>query len=192
MQKHTQNLSSRTMTKRNVAQSTVIFSVVVVFITLAVIGAAAYLDFSEDIKQADQEKSIPERIADQKRKAKVQELEFALELQASDLVAKADERVQALKKLQQNINKVNQKIAIVADKLENKIQPIAQAQQRLLNSQILRKLADLKAKEDYQNRLNFYFAMQNQTQFEAYYNVSMVFKARASADISNEWNAKYF
>lgn len=106
-------LDSRTITKRNVAQSTVIFSVVVAVITLVAIGTVAYFDFSENAKTAAKEKSIPEMIAEIKKKSALHRKQAELAAQSEDLVATMDKRVANVKELEKNLQKVDSKIAAI-------------------------------------------------------------------------------
>jgi len=115
-----QTLASKTITKRNVAQSSVIFSVVVAVITLGVIATVAYVDIKEEIESVSAEKSIPEMIAEQKIKSEENRKQAVLASQAEDLVLTMDQRVEDLKQLEQKVKKVNEQLNFIHTNLQSK------------------------------------------------------------------------
>lgn len=113
-----QSLASKTITKRNVAQSSVIFSVVVAVVTLGVIGTVAYIDFTENNDSVALEKSIPELIAEQKVRLSENHRQVELISQAEDLVLTMDQRVDDLKRLDAKVKKANDQLNFIATNLQ--------------------------------------------------------------------------
>lgn len=116
-----QSLASKTITKRNVAQSSVIFSVVVAVITLGVIAGVAYVDITENNDSIAQEKSIPELIAEQKVRLKENHRQVELLSQAEDLVATMDKRVEDLKQLDEKVKSVSEQLNYVASNVQTDV-----------------------------------------------------------------------
>ncbi|MBL7003276.1 MAG: hypothetical protein ISR69_04545 [Gammaproteobacteria bacterium] len=181
-----QSLRSKTITKRNVAQSTVIFSVVVVTLTVSALAAMAYLDFTESNDSASAEKTIPQMIAEQKIKAaKIREA-AELKAQSSELVVALDKRVEGLKQLEKKFKKVEQQMETL--KFVTNTSPAvqnAQVQQfqstyPLQNNQHIY-LDDVYGRRTvYQlnSAVNYKTKQQSNAQGEASYSIKVTFKAR--------------
>lgn len=118
-----QSLASKTMTKRNVAQSSVIFSVVVTVITLGVIATVAYVDITQDNDTASIEKFIPELIAEQKTRLAKNHTKVELLSQAEDLVSKMDHRVEELKQLDAKVQKIDEQLNFIETSLQENLKP---------------------------------------------------------------------
>lgn len=210
-------LDSKTITKRNVAQSTVIFSVVVALLTLGAIGATAYFDFYDDANSASKEKTIPEMIAEIKKKSELHRKQAELAAQSEDLVVAVDQRVEDMKKLEQKLQKVEEKLVFVNDQAQTPVatqkivstanqasvstdtQNIALAPQVLNNSvsyaQLLndaQNYLDYRKKwAEYQQKQRFQFTHHNNASMEAFYSVSLHFRARGNMDAAQDWSGSH-
>ena len=130
-----QSLASKTITKRNVAQSSVIFSVVVAVITLGVIAGVAYLDITENNESVSLEKSIPELIAEQKIRLEENHRDVELQSQAEDLVITLDQRVDDLKQLDEKVKKVNEQLNFMAANLQTETET-AETKHKQVNNNV--------------------------------------------------------
>lgn len=208
-----QSLASKKITRRNVAQSSVVFSVVVAVITLGVIATVAYVDITEEIDSVTSEKSIPERIAAQKLRAEENRKQAELKLQAHELVVNMDKRVDDLNQKIQNANK---QLNFVTTKLEAKApeqnKPVITTVKAVLsqNNTTLTQQDALKAQHYIQSVFNqnhaakVSFSQQGTADGDVFFDVSWLFKARgdmgikqdfsfnAQGNSQNNWNAKTF
>ncbi len=205
-----QSLSSKTITKRNAAQSSVIFSVVVAVITLGVIATVAYVDITEEIDSVSAEKSIPERIAEQKVRAEANRKEAELLSQAKDLVITMDKRVDDLNQLEQKVKQINEQLNFVSTKLEVSVDepkaPIATAIKAVQTSDN----SSLTQQQNFKSILDQNYAAKINAGFhgtaagEVFFDISWLFQARGNmglkqdftfnqqANSQNNWNAKTF
>ena len=214
------SLSSKTITKRNVAQSSVIFSVVVAIITLGVIATVAYVDIKEEIDSIATEKSIPEMIAEQKLRSEENRKKVELISQAEDLVMIMDQRANDLKQLEKKVSQTNEQLNFINANLQ------AEPSEKLVNAPIapqamfntiktVQTQADNMTQQSdnsFEQYINAIFdqnhafkiksAQSATASGEVFFEVSWLFKARGSMGMQqnflynhqlntqNQWNAK--
>lgn len=196
-----QNLSSKTITKKNVAQSSIIFSVVVAVITLGVIASVAYVDIKEEIETISTEKSIPELIAEQKLKAEENRKQTELLSQADELVVKIDERVKDLEKLDNKVSEVNEKMSTLADSVQyvntpatpSQVKPVKAVQKVTSPSHpVINQQDDFAMKQYLKSVFDKSYAsnMDMNQQFtadgEAFFEFSWIFKARGQMNVEQQ------
>lgn len=213
-----QSLASKTITKRNVAQSSVIFSVVVAVITLSVIATVAYVDITQDNDTASLEKSITDLIAEQKTRLAENHTKVELLSQSEDLVSSMDQRVEDLKQLDEKVKKVDEQLNFIATSLQSNLKPIT-------SPHSVKPVATVKAVQhvdqpsfqnnnsaNYQQYINSIFdqnsavnvdaSQQLTADGEAYFEISWLFKGRSKVTMDQQslfqsylknqsaWNAK--
>jgi len=205
-----QSLASKTITKRNVAQSSVIFSVIVAVITLGVIGTVAYIDITENNNTAALEKSIPELIAAQKIRLEEKHRQTELLSQAEDLVVAMDERVEDLKQLDEKVKKANEQLNFIAasHKTEQKVvvnTPVVSSKPVLNTIKTVQHQVQqsnqINYSNQYQQTINPVFKQNHATKMstvhqinaggEGYLEFSWLFKARGSMSIEQRMQLEH-
>ncbi len=199
-----QSLNSKTITKRNVAQSSVIFSVVVTVITLGVIVTVAYLDITEQNEVAATDRSIPKILAEMKQKSAENQKQIELKSQAEELVVVIDERVESLDALDQHVQQVSDQFNFVTANLKAP-EPVQQTK-AVIQPTVKTVLVDdgLSAQQIIQSVYAFNQsvklsnAQQTSMDGEAYFKLNWLFSARGNMqlvsdfNVMNNWNAKSF
>jgi len=204
------SLASKTISKRNVAQSSVIFSVVVAVITLGVIATVAYVDIKEEIDSIATEKSIPEMIAEQKTRSEENRKKAELISQAEDLVVKIDRRADEIRQLEKKANAANNQLNVINTNLQSSI-----ATEKLVNTpvaplptfkmikavQTTAAKSTLHSDAGIQQHLNSIFAQNHAFKIkseqsasatgEALFRFSWVFKARSNMGMKQEFLFKH-
>ncbi len=211
-----QSLASKTITKRNVAQSSVIFSVIVAVITLGVIATVAYVDIKEEIQSVLTEKSIPEMIAEQKVRAEKNRQQAELISQAEDSVVTMDQRMEGLKRLEQKVSEVNGQVNFVTTSYQTKeVKPqqtyhavkavqVTHQNKKLQNQNSNAFKQQLKSMTTQNHALKINSGQKMTAAGEAFFEVSWLFKARGNTGVreelvfshnatqKNQWNEKTF
>ncbi len=189
-----QSLASKTITKRNVAQSSVIFSVVVTVITLGVIATVAYVDIKDEIDSVSTGKSIPELIAAQKQRSDANRKQAELASQAEDLVVTMDQRVEDLKQLEEKVNKVNEQLNFVTTSLQAQTPPQhahTAVKTVQLSSTPTTALQQTHPQGSGGGAYRQAFNVDNKQQINAtgdvYFKVSWLFKARGQSTMQQNW-----
>jgi hypothetical protein len=111
-------LDSKTITRRNVAQSTAVFSIIVAMLTLAFIGLAAYMDFSDDLEDSASVKSIPQLIEEQKQRSEQIRKNAEMIAQSSELLNAIDKHAEQIESIAESVEQSEQVIRVMTSEFK--------------------------------------------------------------------------